>query len=202
MGDLAAYCRRIRVPPNALGYVRVRSTLSWDAQDMSNVLGTVPCGTILWTQGAMRNPGHKNAIGYAVAVRDKTGRTCRGYVSYTVVDAGEGQGPGRLATRPATSGSSRAATSQAAWPVTMEEAIERLMKELTPRGRGAIAAMKEEDLIDMHMGLGLWVRNNFGLWAGNDALLRATGKTHPDDASQAILRALWQRLRGAATRPA
>ncbi|MCE5325160.1 MAG: hypothetical protein LLG01_01975 [Planctomycetaceae bacterium] len=204
LGDLAEYSRRIKVPPNALGYVRIRSTLSWDADDKSNMLGTVPCGTLLWAQGPLKNPDFGNAIGYAVAVRDRAGRSCRGYVSYTVVDAGDGQGPGRLSTRAATSASSHvSASNHAPWPATIDQAVERLMKELTPRGRGAIAAIKEEDLIDMHMGLGLWVRNNFGLWAGNDSLLKSTGKTHPDEASQVILHALWTRLRSnAVSQPA
>jgi hypothetical protein len=52
----------------------------------------------------------------------------------------------------------------------------------------------EFGMIRHHHGLGTWVRNTFGLWRGNDELLRSTGCQHPDNASVVILGALWQRL--------
>lgn len=73
-----------------------------------------------------------------------------------------------------------------------------------------IAAMPERDLPDLHFGLGIWVRNNFGLWERNLPLLeecmkiRFAGRVampshvvlmHPDDASGIIIRAFWGRLR-------
>jgi len=58
-----------------------------------------------------------------------------------------------------------------------------------------IAAMTEDDLISLHFGLGMWIRNNLGLWHGNPELLAATGKQDPDDASVVIVQAFWQRLR-------
>jgi hypothetical protein len=54
------------------------------------------------------------------------------------------------------------------------------------------------DLPSLHFGLGAWVRNELGLWQGNQALLEATGKSDPDDAALAIIEALWRRLRGLA----
>jgi hypothetical protein len=61
--------------------------------------------------------------------------------------------------------------------------------------RETIAAMLEDDLIDFHLGLGLWIRNAFGLWKEDSKLLEATGERDPDDAALAIIRALWQSLR-------
>ncbi len=86
LGDLAGYSLRVRSKEAKLGFVRVRSDASWFAEDKSNILGTVPTGTVMRAEGPLKNAEGSNGIGYAVAVRDKDGRTGRGYVSYTVVD--------------------------------------------------------------------------------------------------------------------
>jgi hypothetical protein len=49
--------------------------------------------------------------------------------------------------------------------------------------------------MDLHFGLGVRIREDFGLWRGNRALLLSCGSLDPDDASMAIIRALWARLR-------
>jgi len=86
LGDLAGYSIRLRAKQNSLGFIRVRRDAIWTLEDLSNVLGTVPCGTLLWGQGPLKNAEHSMGVGYAVAVRDAQGRQCRGYVSYTVVE--------------------------------------------------------------------------------------------------------------------
>jgi hypothetical protein len=45
---------------------------------------------------------------------------------------------------------------------------------------------------------GAWIRNNFGLWVQNTALLENTGKSQPDDAAGVIIEALWCRLQAIA----
>ncbi len=45
------------------------------------------------------------------------------------------------------------------------------------------------------MGLGAWIRNNLGLWKGNESLLESTGAPNADDASMVIVEAVWRRLR-------
>ena len=81
-------------------------------------------------------------------------------------------------------------------PSTIEGAV-RLMMGLVPEGEQArIAYMSEGDLPKLHMGLGQWVRNHLGLWGSNTALLAATGEDNADDASAAIVKAFWERLRG------
>ena len=84
--DLADYRVRLRAKQNSLGFIRIRREAIWTLEDLSNVLGTVPCGTILWGRGPVKNADYSMGVGYAVAVRDAQGRQCRGYVSYTVVD--------------------------------------------------------------------------------------------------------------------
>ena len=83
-------------------------------------------------------------------------------------------------------------------PTTVTAAVQRLQKVVSQKDRATIAAMSEEDLASLHFGLGLFIRNNFGLNKGNSELLQATGAWDPDDASGVIIRAFWQSLRNAA----
>ncbi len=81
------------------------------------------------------------------------------------------------------------------FPKTIQEAV-RLLQRLVPEPEQAkIAAMSEDELINQHFGLGMWIRNNLGLWEPDSVLVRATGQIEPDDASTVIIRAFWQRLR-------
>ncbi len=84
---------------------------------------------------------------------------------------------------------------RAQWPLTVDAAVTRLISELPPDRKQQIANYKKDDLIMEHFGLGLYIRNYYGLWRGNKSLLRSTGRKHPDDASGVILDALWRRLR-------
>jgi hypothetical protein len=47
----------------------------------------------------------------------------------------------------------------------------------------------------LHFGLGMWIRNNLGLWQGNHVLLAACGGLGPDDTSAVVIEAIWQHLR-------
>jgi hypothetical protein len=80
-------------------------------------------------------------------------------------------------------------------PRTIDEAVRLLLALVPDPEQAKIAAMPENDLIRLHFGLGMWIRNNLGLWQANSPLLEATGETDPDDASGVIIRAFWQRLR-------
>jgi hypothetical protein len=79
-------------------------------------------------------------------------------------------------------------------PTTIEASV-RLVLGLMPEDEHArITALSRADLATLHLGLGLWMRNHLGLWNGNQALLDATGKIHPDEASEVLVEALWQHL--------
>jgi hypothetical protein len=81
-------------------------------------------------------------------------------------------------------------------PTTVESAV-RIVRDVNPDEElSAIAAMAETDLIDLHLGLGLAIRNAFGLWKEDSTLRQATGARDPDDAALAVIRALWRCLRG------
>ncbi len=82
------------------------------------------------------------------------------------------------------------------WPRTVDEAVERLLTTIDvkqiPRydSRSAFVA-------NTHFILGMYVRNTFGLWQGNESLLEECGTEDPDEASQIILGVLWRRVRDA-----
>lgn len=80
-------------------------------------------------------------------------------------------------------------------PTTVDSAVRILRDVMSDEELSAIAAMAETDLLDLHLGLGLWIRNAFGLWKDGSALREATGERDPDDAAQVIIRALWRTLR-------
>ncbi len=86
LGDLADYHIQLRAKQNTLGFIRIRSDAQW-----TRVLGTVPCGTILWGEGPLKDAEVSSGIAYAVAVRDKEGHICRGYVSLTVIEVADPQ---------------------------------------------------------------------------------------------------------------
>jgi len=95
------------------------------------------------------------------------------------------------------------------WPRTVEEAVEQLMSSMSEEDKERLRNMPEEDLILLHMGLGLEIRNTLGLGQGNKELLESCGlrsmpdsayddflpmQVHPDDASGVIVEALWKAL--------
>jgi hypothetical protein len=79
-------------------------------------------------------------------------------------------------------------------PESLDEAIDRLMTILDDEQKAAIVEMREEDLIDLHFGLGMAIRNAFGLHEPGSQLLAACNVAQPDDASDTIIENLWFRL--------
>jgi hypothetical protein len=82
-------------------------------------------------------------------------------------------------------------------PCDLHDAIATLRRMLHPRFLASIALLDEEALIDHHFGLGLWLRNNWGLSAEStlSCHLVEMGFMHPDDMSGTILRILRRDLR-------
>lgn len=78
-------------------------------------------------------------------------------------------------------------------PLTVDDAVERLLLVLSDEDKSAIAAMQENDLYDLHFTFGLAIRNS---WLNQvDSYLRAAcGTYHPDDASHVIILELWRTL--------
>src|ERR1700722_13354904 len=86
--------------------------------------------------------------------------------------------------------------TQANWPVTVDEAVRDVLPRIPLYQKLEIAFMNKESLAFFHFGLGLQMRNRYGLWRGNEKLaLSACGfRCHPDDVSMKILEAVWQEL--------
>jgi hypothetical protein len=79
-------------------------------------------------------------------------------------------------------------------PETVAEAVDRLIAILDDDQKAVIAAMREDELIDLHFGLGMAIRNAFELYEPGSQLLASCGVTQPDDASGIIIENLWLRL--------
>jgi hypothetical protein len=86
-------------------------------------------------------------------------------------------------------------------PKTVDEAVSRLISDLPVKDKTAIARMGEAELDTLHPTLGTYIRDKFGLWSGNEALLDSCrflsgeNNIHEDDASMVIIRELWEELR-------
>jgi hypothetical protein len=86
-------------------------------------------------------------------------------------------------------------------PKTVEEAVDRLINELSLKERATISNMSEDEIINLHISLGKYNRNEFVLWAGNKDLMASCCKKakivkiHEDTASTIIIEELWKRLR-------
>ena len=69
------------------------------------------------------------------------------------------------------------------------------------KDKTTIANMAEVELSVLHTSWGEYLRNEFGLWAGNKELITSCrffakrDKVSEDEASSIIIRELWKRLR-------
>ena len=88
------------------------------------------------------------------------------------------------------------------WPAPHEFlSLEEMAHEvahgvLVGDGRGYFAAMKREDLITLHHGLGMHIRNIFGLWHPNNpnVVPGDLGDGHPDGVSMCVIERAWELL--------
>lgn len=81
------------------------------------------------------------------------------------------------------------------WPTTLEAATADIIGGMSEADKKTVRETKKGDLILFHHGWGTGIRNSFGLWQGNKALLKACGGGHPDDASMVIIESVWKTLR-------
>ena len=86
-------------------------------------------------------------------------------------------------------------------PKTVDEAVKRLISEMSLKDKTIIANMAEFELSLLHTNIGEYIRNEFGLWSGNQDLKTSCcffakkENVHEDEASSIIIRELWKRLR-------
>ena len=77
---------------------------------------------------------------------------------------------------------------------TVKEAVTILLSEMSGRDKLVLRNTKKEDLILSHLSWGADIRNKFGLWSGNDALIKDAKVDHPDSVSTVIMEAVWEEL--------
>lgn len=86
-------------------------------------------------------------------------------------------------------------------PQTVAQAVQKLLSVLSLKDCILLANMQPKELDRLRSGIGEYIKENFGLYAGNAALLQscadAGGLSRPlaDEACTVILRALWEELR-------
>ncbi len=77
----------------------------------------------------------------------------------------------------------------------IDAAVRVLLGIVATEELAKITQISEGELIDLHFGLGQWIRKNFGLWNENQVLMQATSVSAPGNASGVIVKALWQQLK-------
>ena len=84
----------------------------------------------------------------------------------------------------------------AEWPTTVQGVVKDILTRLSEKDKATVRNTKLEDLIQFHHTWGMAIRNYYGLWRGNDAVIRdACGRAcHPDDVSMLIIVAVWRQL--------
>ena len=86
------------------------------------------------------------------------------------------------------------------FPQSVDAAVARLIETLQLKDRAHIANMRSEELDRLRTGLGDYIKQKFGLYSGNSALLQSCAdlgglrRPLPDEACAVILRALWKAL--------
>ena len=82
-------------------------------------------------------------------------------------------------------------------PKDIEDCCVQLDKILSDKDKEYIKGLpKKDDTIDLHFSLGMWIRNNWGLWGGSRLQIYFLKKriNHPDDMSGKILEAYYDWL--------
>ena len=74
--------------------------------------------------------------------------------------------------------------------------LDKLLPEIDKAEMQALS--KRDDMIQYHLGLGMWIRNNWGLWGGSrlQKYFRDKGITHPDNMSAIILNFYYDWIHG------
>ena len=92
------------------------------------------------------------------------------------------------------------AEPQPAAPRTVDEAVDRLSSNMPLKDKTTVANMSHVELPNLHLTLGGYILNNFGLLSGNWELLKScramSNNTlqHDEDAVGIIIDALWEKL--------
>lgn len=93
---------------------------------------------------------------------------------------------------------SKASPTGVAIPKDLDAAIAELDKMLPQGTKDKMRAGSEDNMAEYHLSLGMWMRNNWGLWKGLTLAKWFSQHDihHPDDMSGIILTSYWRHLNG------
>lgn len=86
-------------------------------------------------------------------------------------------------------------------PQSVQEAVGRLKGSMSLKDRTLMANLQPDELFHLNSGLGEYIKQSFGLYANNEALLSSCAKEGhldrplADEACAVIIRTLWEELR-------
>ncbi len=85
-------------------------------------------------------------------------------------------------------------------PKDLQDALVELDRIMGDRGRRETLEADSESKMSMHhLGVGMWMRNAWGLWGGESPLsayFHSLGIFHPDDMSGIVLDSYWRTVHG------
>ncbi|WOK09205.1 DUF6794 domain-containing protein [Imperialibacter roseus] len=84
-------------------------------------------------------------------------------------------------------------------PVDLEDCWRALNYDWSEDAKSWVTKQTQQDFtVGQHFGAGLWMRNNWGLWAGSRLAryFKQKGIVHPDNMSRIILSTYYQHLKG------
>jgi hypothetical protein len=85
-------------------------------------------------------------------------------------------------------------------PQSIDQAVERLISQMSLKDKTTVANMSQNELPNLHLSLGGYIMNNFGLLSGNPKLLESCrlesddAIQHEEEAVAIIIKALWKKL--------
>lgn len=81
-----------------------------------------------------------------------------------------------------------------ATPVSLEEAVEILIRGMSPDDRKYVASIPQDDLLGKTYSWGMGIRNGWRLWDRDSPLMQQFPGKQPDDVSRLVIEAAWEKL--------
>jgi len=77
-------------------------------------------------------------------------------------------------------------------PKNIDDAVIIVLDAMSSDQKLQLLEIREEDLINLHFGFGMWVRNLLGHWV--PPIVEGEYPAHPDDISGEITKIIWKKL--------
>lgn len=87
------------------------------------------------------------------------------------------------------------------FPGNIEQAVEKLVSRLSLKDKTLIANMEKQELLNLDFSIGTYIRNEFGIWEGNNDLIKSCEQVYDwdgiykEDVVNIIVFELWKKLR-------